>query len=118
MNALMQTADSVADVSEQFAHYVSWVERVQNQQDPHGIDVRTEPKYTIPDGKPFEGSWCRPQNDGPGLRARTLALYGLELLKKGQQDVVKQSLWTADGSKNGGLVRHDLDWVVDNMGKK
>lgn len=114
MNALMLTAKSLDEVADHFSHYISWVEKVQNQPDSHGIDVRTEPKYTIPDGKPFGGGWCRPQTDGPGLRARTLAQYGLTLLSQGKQDVVKQDLWTGNDSKNGGLVKYDLDWVAQN----
>jgi len=116
MDALMRTAKSLADVDDKLQHYVQWVKKVQNQADPHGIDVRTEPKYTIPDGKPFAGSWCRPQNDGPGLRGRTLAEYGLALLKEGgKDDFVKQNLWTGSASNlNGGLVKYDLDWVADN----
>jgi len=115
MNALMRTAKSIDDVADHFSHYIGWVEKVQNQADPHGIDVRTEPKYTIPDGKPFGGGWCRPQTDGPGLRGRTLAEYALQLLGQGKHDIVEQALWTKNPSvKNGGLVKHDLDWVAEN----
>ena len=31
------------------------------------VDVRVEPKFEIPSGTPYEGGWCRPQTDGPGL---------------------------------------------------
>eukprot|EP00933_Yihiella_yeosuensis_P082624 TRINITY_DN9656_c0_g8_i1.p1 TRINITY_DN9656_c0_g8~~TRINITY_DN9656_c0_g8_i1.p1 ORF type:complete len:521 (+),score=133.04 TRINITY_DN9656_c0_g8_i1:65-1627(+) len=115
MHACLTTADKLSDVDEKMQHYVGWVAKVQNQADNHDIDVRTEPKYTIPDGVPFTGGWCRPQTDGPGLRAKTLATYGLELLKEGKEDFVKQNLWTGnDGNKNGGVVKHDLEWVVKN----
>lgn len=114
-HALLATADKLEDVDSHLQHYVQWVLKVQNQPDPHNIDIRTEPKYTIPDGKPFMGSWCRPQTDGPGLRAKTLAEYGMKLLEAGREDYVKQKLWTGDKNKyNGGAVYHDLDWLVKN----
>lgn len=46
--------------------YSKWVEIVQHKPDPNNIDVRIEPKFTIPDGEPYTGGWCRPQTDGPG----------------------------------------------------
>jgi len=118
MNALMRTAGKLSDVEGKLRHYVQWVDKVQNQPDPHGIDIRTEPKYTIPDGKPFPGPWCRPQNDGPGLRGKALAEYGLALLARGQPgdaELVRDSLWTGSSeAKHGGLVKYDLDWQADN----
>ena len=47
--------------------------QVQQKDDPNGIDVRVEPKFTIPDGNPYTGGWCRPQTDGPALRAMALS---------------------------------------------
>jgi len=48
--------------------YIQWVLHNQNEADPNGIDVRTEPKFELPNGEVFSAAWCRPQNDGPGLR--------------------------------------------------
>mmetsp|Transcript_81034 Transcript_81034/g.204010 ORF Transcript_81034/g.204010 Transcript_81034/m.204010 type:complete len:546 (+) Transcript_81034:69-1706(+) len=114
MHALLFTSPSLHDVDEHLQHYVQWVLKVQNMSDPHGIDERTEPKYTIPDGRPYEGSWCRPQTDGPALRAKTLSDYALVLLAEGRSDFVKEKIWTEDGSHKGGVVRFDLDWLVSN----
>ena len=50
-----------------------YVLQVQQKDDPNGIDVRVEPKFTIPDGNPYTGGWCRPQTDGPALRAMALS---------------------------------------------
>jgi glucoamylase len=66
----------------------------------------------LPDGPVFTDGWCRPQNDGPGLRAIALMIFansqGLD------SDVVKNQLWTNDNSVyNGGAIKHDLDWIVD-----
>lgn len=94
--------------------YVQWVLRVQGESDPNNIDVRIEPKFNLPNGDPYTGGWCRPQTDGPGLRATTLSLYADVLIAAGRTDLVKQYLWTGSSSYNGGAVKHDLDWVVAN----
>jgi glucoamylase len=105
MHALLTTSASVSSVDEKFQHYMAWVKNVQGQQDPHGIDVRTEPKYNIPDGTVYSGSWCRPQTDGPGLRARALADYAMAKVAAGDKS---QTAAVYD------LVKHDLSWVVSN----
>ena len=38
------------------------------QPNPNGIDPRCEPKFYIETQEPYDGGWCRPQNDGPALR--------------------------------------------------
>eukprot|EP00428_Durinskia_dybowskii_P064609 CAMPEP_0170364694 /NCGR_PEP_ID=MMETSP0117_2-20130122/5512_1 /TAXON_ID=400756 /ORGANISM="Durinskia baltica, Strain CSIRO CS-38" /LENGTH=509 /DNA_ID=CAMNT_0010619215 /DNA_START=1 /DNA_END=1530 /DNA_ORIENTATION=- len=93
--------------------YAQWVLHNQNEADPNGQDVRTEPKFMLPDGEVFSGSWCRPQNDGPGLRATALILAANSLIAAGEKDYVTQYLWTGDNSKyNGGAIKYDLDYVV------
>ena len=44
--------NTVRDVLEP---YLGWVSKVQQKNDPNGIDVRIEPKFTIPDGEPYTG---------------------------------------------------------------
>jgi glucoamylase len=97
MNALLQTSDLDA-VETKMDHWVDWVERSYKQDDPTGGDIMTEPKFNIPDGTPFSGGWCRPQNDGPGLRAITLMAYADK-----KPDVASRA-WE--------LVKMQLDWVV------
>ena len=70
MGTMLDVADFNSDVATRFEHYTQWVLRVQSESDPHGIDVRTEPKYMLPNGEVFSGSWCRPQVD---LRSKCLA---------------------------------------------
>lgn len=99
MNALLQTAGGLTeDVVEKMDKWVSWVER-SYQEDPGGAHM-SEPKFLIPSGKPFPGPWCRPQNDGPGLRAITLMAYAKA------RPSVQQRVWP--------LVRLELDWVAAN----
>jgi len=69
-------------VSEVLEAYAGWVAKVQQKDDPNGIDVRVEPKFTIPDGNPYTGGWCRPQTDGPALRAMALSKWGQLMVKK------------------------------------
>jgi len=74
-----------------------------------------EPKFTIPDGRPYTGKWCRPQDDGPGLRAKALAEYGRKLLKLGNKSFVEEHLLTGDTKVNkGGIIARDLDWVSEH----
>jgi glucoamylase len=66
--------------------YIGWVVHIQSEYDPNGVDVRIEPKFNLPDGSPYTGGWCRPQNDAPGLRATTLIYYANAMLDSGNQD--------------------------------
>jgi glucoamylase len=100
MNAYQMTADTFADAEAKMDSWLSWVERSGNQPDPNDIDILTEPKFLIPSGKPFTGGWCRPQNDGPGLRAITL----IALAK--HKPSVQQRAWN--------VIKQDLDWVASN----
>ncbi len=70
MRALQETtaASNFTSISSTVKQYIQWVLHVQNEADPNGIDVRIEPKFELPNGEPYTGGWCRPQNDGPGLR--------------------------------------------------
>jgi len=86
--------------------YTGWVHKVQNQEDPNGNDIRIEPKFEIPSGKPYTGGWCRPQTDGPGLRANSLSLWGQILLKNGQKDLATSDVLP--------LIKNDLAWVTEN----
>jgi len=93
--------------------YIQWVLKVQNEADPNGQDVRTEPKFMLPDGAVFTDPWCRPQNDGPGLRATALIMAAASLTANGEGAYVKQYLWTGDANiYHGGAIKYDLDYVV------
>jgi len=107
MRALQETTDE--SVSDYMDSYLSWVLNVQSETDPNDIDVRTEPKYYLPDGEPYDGGWCRPQNDGPGLRAIAFMIYA----DTASADTISSKLWTGDSSVyNGGAIKYDLDYVV------
>jgi len=103
-------------------NYVQWELLIHSQSDPNGIDVRGEPKFFMPGsqggstGQPYNGGWCRPQNDGAGLVAGLLAEYALGLLKQGNLSYVKEYLWTGSATvRNGGLIKTDLDYVEQSL---
>lgn len=58
--------------------YTSLQNTIQHTSNPSGtfddLSGLGEPKFRV-DGKPFSGSWGRPQRDGPALRALTLMHY-------------------------------------------
>jgi glucoamylase len=68
MRTVQETASNFTSIETTMKTYVDWVLKVQSESDPNGIDVRTEPKFMLPNGEVFTGAWCRPQNDGPGLQ--------------------------------------------------
>jgi len=83
--------------------YNSWVQKVQHKTDPNDIDVRIEPKFEIPSGEPYTGGWCRPQTDGPALRAMALSKWGMLVKQQGGDTNV---VWEA--------VSYDMAWVTEN----
>jgi glucoamylase len=93
--------------------FVDWVLHTQSESDPNGQDVRTEPKFELPNGEVFTGSWCRPQNDGPGLQATALMMFADTLIANGETDYVQKYLWTGDSNVyQGGAIKRDLDYIV------
>jgi len=84
--------------------YADWVKKVQYKTDPNGIDVRIEPKFEIPSGEPYTGGWCRPQTDGPALRAMALSKWGMLLKNTGNGD--PNAIWE--------IVSYDMAWVQEH----
>merc|ERR1719348_663699 len=91
-------------VREELEGYARWTGIVQHKPDPNDIDVRIEPKFTIEDQEPYTGGWCRPQTDGPALRAMALAKWGRILIDNGKESEAKSDIWP--------LVSFDLEWVT------
>lgn len=111
-DTVLQTYNGT-DLDAKVQHYVAWVNREHSMQDANNIDIRVEAKFTIPDGTPYTGAWCRPQTDGPALRTITFINYANALIKNGQSAYVTEYLWTS-GNYNGGAIRCDMDWLLDN----
>eukprot|EP00929_Paragymnodinium_shiwhaense_P021409 TRINITY_DN1396_c0_g1_i5.p1 TRINITY_DN1396_c0_g1~~TRINITY_DN1396_c0_g1_i5.p1 ORF type:complete len:516 (+),score=151.75 TRINITY_DN1396_c0_g1_i5:73-1548(+) len=99
MNAFMETSPSwTDDVDKKMDNWLGWVERSMAQKPVGDRDLMAEPKFVIPSGEPFPGAWCRPQNDGPGLRAITLMNY------VSKKPSVAERAWKS--------IQQELDWVV------
>ncbi|KAI5300268.1 hypothetical protein KEM55_008456 [Ascosphaera atra] len=86
--------------------YVAAQAKLQTVTNPSGDllggDGLGEPKYYT-NLTAFEGSWGRPQRDGPPLRVVTFATYAQWLLDNGQADVVNDLLWP--------VMKNDLSYV-------
>ena len=110
---LEHSGEPASEISTLMDAYAQWVLRAQDQADPHGIDIRAEPKFFLPNANVFTGGWCRPQQDGPGLRSTTLMIWAKDLIANGDKAYVTKYLWTGDSSNyNGGAIKYDLDYVV------
>jgi len=109
-----------ADVYTKMRAYAAWVSKVQNQPDPNQIDVRIEPKFEIPSGEPYTGGWCRPQTDGPGLRAGTLIIWANALaksvshLREGHRSARESEKVRDEVNDVWNLVLTDLAWIEQN----
>ena len=77
--------------------YTSLQRDIQHTSNPSGkfddLSGLGEPKFQV-DGKPFTGSWGRPQRDGPALRALTLMHYLREY------NASHPSLWSSERSED------------------
>ncbi|KAF8680390.1 1,4-alpha-D-glucan glucohydrolase [Rhizoctonia solani] len=72
-----------------------------------------EPKFNA-DGTPFDGSWGRPQRDGPALRAITLIRFANYLLDRGtgpDRDFVSRFLYNQDTSAGNSVIKNDLEYT-------
>jgi glucoamylase len=99
--------------------YIQWELKLQTESDPNGIDIRIEPKFELSSGIPYTAGWCRPQDDGPALRATTLMIAASHLADQGEMKYIQDYLWTGNPSVyHGGAIKYDLDWVVNGYGTK
>ena len=68
-----------------------------------------EPKFNV-DGSAYWGSWGRPQNDGPALRALTVIHY-IKVLESQPGNVsIRSAFYDADPAKS--LLKGDLEFVA------
>eukprot|EP00928_Gymnodinium_smaydae_P011922 TRINITY_DN14359_c0_g1_i1.p1 TRINITY_DN14359_c0_g1~~TRINITY_DN14359_c0_g1_i1.p1 ORF type:complete len:578 (-),score=133.74 TRINITY_DN14359_c0_g1_i1:48-1781(-) len=98
-------------ISKQMEGYARRTVMQQALRDPNDIDVRSEPKFSLPNGDVFDGWWCRPQSDGPGLRALTL----MDLASYMDNEFIESYLWTGNVSddRHGGAIAYDLAFIVE-----
>lgn len=69
-----------------------------------------EPKFNV-DGTAYKGEWCRPQNDGPATRAKTLIRFAQILLAQNEMNFVKHELYDGQ-TPSQSVIKTDLDYVA------
>ena len=67
-----------------------------------------EPKFYV-DGRVFNDPWCRPQNDGPPLRASSFMRFAKQFLATGGD--VKRVVDLYNGTSSG-LIKTDMEYVM------
>lgn len=98
--------------------YVHWVEIIQHQSTPHGGDILGEPKFYL-DGRPYDGPWGRPQNDGPALRALALTQFSWDLLRNKEQEYVQAHLYGGGlNPMSMGIIKMDLEYLAHHWQEK
>ncbi|BFZ55495.1 glycoside hydrolase 15 protein [Savitreella phatthalungensis] len=100
---------------QQIRGYIDSSQTVQHVSNPSGDYYSGglgEPKFYL-NNTAFQGSWGRPQNDGPGLRATALGKYLTNYLagsgSKDQNFINK--LYQGDLSKQS-IIKSDLEYVA------
>jgi len=95
------TEEVVRETQRSFA---GWVSRIHERVKFDGVD-QAEPKINI-STEIAELQWCRPQTDGPPLRAQALMIAA-----RNEPDIIlRNKLWN--------LVRFDLDWLANETNIK
>jgi len=106
-------------VRETVQAYARWVGRRRGHNKAGTEDVYLEPKWNITTGQPYGGGWCRPQTDGPGLRAMALMQYARHQWSSFESRLrammAPNDGWSVDRSHLNWLwsiIRKDLDWIA------
>ncbi|KAJ3094709.1 glycoside hydrolase 15 protein [Phlyctochytrium planicorne] len=106
INELYKEGDST--LSTKLEEYIAFSRSLQTIQPP-ALTGFGQAKFEV-SGKDFTGDWCRPQNDGPGLRASGIIRYAKAYLAKGGS--LSQVINWYNGTQ--GVIKPDLDYVVAN----
>lgn len=67
----------------------------------------------MPDNTPFEGSWGRPQNDGPAIRASALMAYANHYMET-EKDTSILDLLYKNHFPPDSVIKADLEYVSNN----
>lgn len=100
-------------------NYVSWTQKIQQQEDPNpGQDILGEPKFNL-DSTPYTGAWGRPQNDGPALRALALIRFANVLLTNKDISYVRNNLYAGGlNPRTMGAIKLDLEYIAHHWHEK
>ncbi|KAJ3133942.1 glycoside hydrolase 15 protein [Physocladia obscura] len=89
-----------------FFNFQNITYKMQNENADTGLG---EAKFNV-DGSDFTGGWCRPQNDGPALRATAFINFATQYLAVGGSLATVKALWTG----SSGVIVPDLNYVISN----
>lgn len=91
---------------------LEYVDFSRSNQLSNALTGLGEPKFN-PDGSPFMGGWCRPQNDGPALRAMTLTRFANRIIDDGEIAYVRSKLYDNQIPAHT-VIKADLEFVAHN----
>jgi len=110
MNVVLTLGGTAGGNDAHVRNYIKWVQKAQHAKQANFIDVRGEPKF-FTNGEVFNGAWCRPQNDGAGLRSLVLSRFALRLLNGTDNEKSEgKALWDT--------IKLDLDYVAQQWKTK
>ncbi|GME99913.1 unnamed protein product [Ambrosiozyma monospora] len=102
----------LSTVVEAYIYNAYNLQRVPNPAgDFESLEGLGEAKF-MPDGKPFEAVWGRPQRDGPGLRVITISKY-LNLLKEHDKVLLHPGLHNETFVYEE-ILKPDLEYIIKN----
>ncbi len=94
-----------AQLEEALLAYIQFSRR--NQETPNLSGGLGEPKFQV-DGSAFNGSWGRPQDDGPAIRAITLIHLANVWLSEGKEAQVREWLYHSSAQST---IKRDLEYL-------
>lgn len=99
-----------ADVKDRYLKVLLQYVDFSRETQLHDIWLLGEPVFE-PDGRPVQEEWGRPQNDGPAIRAVTLAKFAMVLIREGKKELVKEKLY--DGIiPSHTVLKADLEYIA------
>ncbi|KAF1330242.1 Glycoside hydrolase family 15 carbohydrate-binding module family 21 protein, partial [Globisporangium splendens] len=105
VNSLYKDGDSTLEQT--FWDHASFTKRIQGLTTLTGLG---EAKYYVT-GTAFNDGWCRPQNDGPAVRASSFMRFSRAYLAKGGSLSKVIDLYNSTAS---GVIKADLEYVTRN----
>ncbi|KAJ3388767.1 glycoside hydrolase 15 protein [Entophlyctis sp. JEL0112] len=95
---------SDSSIEQLFFNFQNITYKMQNEGANTGLG---EAKFNV-DGSDYTGGWCRPQDDGPALRATAFMNFATQYLAVGGSLSVVKAMWTG----SSGVILPDLNYVI------
>ncbi|KAJ0401410.1 hypothetical protein ATCC90586_009986 [Pythium insidiosum] len=105
VNSFYKAGDK--SVEQTFWDHAAFTKKLQGLQTQTGLG---EAKYNV-DGTAYNEPWCRPQNDGPALRASSFIRFAKQYLANGGSLARVVELYNGT---SGGVIKPDLEYTTRN----